>query len=367
MNISMKDLARMAGVSTTTVLRALKGRPDIKEETKDRILELVRRFNYRPNILARSLVTKRTYTIGIIVPDLMNPFFPALIKGIESTLWENEYNVIFANTNYDRDKETQAVNTFISRQVDGIIIAPIGTREPLPWISVLNENIRPIVFLSKVNNQKIDLVMADDAEGAYEAVRHLTSLGYRKVLYAGNLAGPWANSERIRGYKRALKSSKIAIDKSLIVSAPFGYLKNGYKLMKKFMASGRRIDAVLAFNDLMAIGIMKALNEQGLKVPEDIALVGFDNIEITSLPEISLTTVDIPKYKLGKVSAKLLIQRIGEREELGKNKDKETYTMEKKQIILKPSLVIRKSCGAVLKKDTPSEDIPLATEIGRVL
>lgn len=348
MNISMKDLARMAGVSTTTVVRALKGRPDIKDETKDRILELVRRFNYRPNILARSLVTKRTYTIGIIVPDLMNPFFPALIKGIESTLWENEYNVIFTDTNYNRDKETQAVNTFISRQVDGIIIAPIGTREPLSWISVLNENIRPIVFLSKINNQKIDLVMADDAEGAYEAVRHLTNLGYRKVLYAGNSAGPWANSERIRGYERALKSNKIAIDESLIISAPFGYLENGYKLMKKFIASGRRIDAVLAFNDLMAIGIMKALNEQGLKVPEDIALVGFDNIEITSLPEISLTTVDIPKYKLGEVSAKLLIQRIGEREELGKNKDKETYTMEKKQIILKPSLVIRKSCGAVL-------------------
>jgi len=245
----MKDLARIAGVSTTTVVRALKGESDIKEETKDRILELVRRFNYRPNILARSLVTKRTYTIGIIVPDLMNPFFPALIKGIESTLWENEYNVIFADTNYDRDKETQAVNTFISRQVDGIIIAPIETREPLPWISVLNENIRPIVFLSKANNQKTDLVMADDAEGAYEAVRHLTSLGYRKVLYAGNLASSCANSERVRGYKRALKSSKIAIDESLIISAPFGYLENGYKLMKKFITSGRRIDAVLACED----------------------------------------------------------------------------------------------------------------------
>jgi LacI family transcriptional regulator len=339
--VSIKDLARLAGVSVATVARALKDKPDIKSETKKRVLELAREHNYQPNILARSLVTSRTFAVGIIVPDLTNPFFPALIKGIEKTLWEAGYSVILADTDFDTEKEVETVSEFLNRRVDGLIMSPIESQDYRKWIGSIRAAELPFVSLIRLRDHVADTVVAADRYGARMAVDHLLDLGRNQILYLGNAASHWGNEERAAGYREALRNAGVRLDEGLIHSVAVGTIESAAKRMKELLAENMQFDAVLAFDDIMAIGVKRALNEAGRRIPDDVALVGFDNIELSTLPEISLTTVDIPKYELGRVSAQLVIERIEEAAE-GKGDDT-TLTRPFKEIVLNPTLIKRAS------------------------
>ena len=341
MAVSIKDIARLAGVSVATVARALKDRPDINPTTKKKVLELAKQYNYQPNMLARSLVTSKTFTVGIIVPDLTNPFFPALIKGIEATLWDAGYSVILADTDFDAEKEVKTVNEFLGRRVDGLIMSPIETQDYRGWIEAIKAANLPFVSLTKLRDHDADTVVAADRYGARMAVDHLLDLGRSHILYLGSAASHWANEERVSGYREALRNAGVPTEMELIRSISTGTMENAAREMKDLLSRDLRFDAVLAFDDIMAIGVKRALNEGGKKIPDDVALVGFDNIELSTLPEISLTTVDIPKYELGKVSAQLAIERIDEA--TATDEDEIQRPGPYKEIVLNPTLVKRAS------------------------
>lgn len=336
--ISIKDLAKLAGVSVTTVTRALQGKPDIRKETRERILALAKAYQYRPNILARSLVTSRTFSIGMIVPDLTNPFFPALIKGAEATLWRAGYSVILADTDFDAEKEKQTVNEFISRKVDGLIMSPIETQHYHEWIDQIRHAGIPFVSLTRLENHDADTVVASDRYGAREAVSHLLASGRNRILYLGNASSRWANSERLEGYREALAQAGIPRDEHLERTASNGTIDAARDTLREAFTDGVSCNAVLAFDDVMALGVRKAITEAGLSIPADVALTGFDNIELSSLPEIDLTTVDIPKYELGRVSAQVILERISEGADDAKDR---STTAPFREIVLNTRLIVR--------------------------
>ena len=343
-NYSIKDIARQAGVSVATVARALRGKPDVNRDTRDRILSIARQHNYQPNLLARGLVTQKTFTVGIIVPAIDNPFFPALIKGIESTLWASSYNVILSDTGYDPAKEEAALREFRSRRVDGVIISPVNRIAASPWLAEIAASRFPVVFLNRMDHTRVNAVFADDQGGAYAMTRHLLSRGHRRIVFIGNRLSSWANQERILGYTRALAESGIGPEGVCIRQAEGNSIESAYTCAKEMLTDGVSADAIFSFDDIMAIGIKRALWEAGLHVPRDIGLVGFDNIDIISLPEIDLTTVDIPKRELGMEAAQLLIGLIDRSRD--DDAPEEARLPAPKTVILNTTLVIRSSCGA---------------------
>lgn len=344
MAVSIKDLAKLAGVSVSTVTRALADKPDVNRETKRRVLELAEEHSYRPNILARSLVTSRTYSVGVIVPDLTNPFFPALIKSIESTLWSAGYSVILADTNFDRAKERQTVDQFLSRRVDGLIMSPVETYCYQDWMEQIRAAGVAFVSLSRLANHEADTVVASDRFGGHAAAEHLLNLGRNKIVYIGNESSDWANTERIAGLREAHAEAGLQFTTSMVRNIASGSIEASRRAVSQLIDAGVEFNAVISFSDFMALGVRAALVDAGLRIPEDVALVGFDNIEISSLPEISLTTVDLPKVELGRASAQLVVERIdeyAERAEQGASGATAPY----KEIVLNTQLIVRGTTG----------------------
>lgn len=343
MAISIKELARLAGVSVTTIARALHGKPDINEETRERVLELAKQYNYRPNVLARGLVTNRSYTVGIIVPDITNPFFPAMIKGAEAALWELGYNVIFADADYDPRKEVQIIEGMVSRRVDGIIISPTDTSEHPDWLAVLQSSETPTVSVTRLERTLVDTVVAADRDGAETATTHLLAQGRSRILYLGNTSASWANHEREEGYRSALGT---ADTEACVHATAHGTPEEAQALVASLIDGGLTFDGILAFDDVMALGAHLALAERELRVPDDVALIGFDNVQLSRFPEVALTTVDIPKYEIGRVASERILTRI---EEAHARKQSKYHNTAAKEIVLQTKLIIRKTCGASAK------------------
>ncbi len=343
MSISIKELARIAGVSVTTIARALNGKPDVSDETRERILELAKHHNYRPNVLARGLVTNRTYTVGIVVPDITNPFFPAMIKGTEAALWREGYNVILADADYDSQKELQIIHDMISRRVDGIVISPTNTVGSPEWLRTLQEGDVPTVSVTRLERGSVDTVTAADRSGAEEATDHLLANGRRRIVYLGNESATWADRERAEGYEAALRRVLAEDAQPIIERVNQGSSDEAQTAIRAMIERGVAFDSILAFDDLMALGARLALVDAGLRVPQDVALVGFDNIELSRLPEVALTTVDIPKYEIGRVAADRVLNRIEQAHATRKVTQPVTNPTE---IVLQTRLIVRRTCGA---------------------
>lgn len=349
MAVSLKEIAKLAGVSVSTVTRALQDKPDISPRTRRRILDLAAEHRYRPNILARSLVTSRTYTVGVVVPDLTNPFFPALIQGIEATLWDTGYTVVLADTAFDEGKELQSVEEFVARRVDALIVSPADSEGDLGWVHSLQSGDVPFVSLTRLFRHDADVVVAADRSGARMAAEHLIELGRRNIVYLGNPGSHWANGERIAGVRDALSDAGIEVLQSVFRAAASGSMTDARLATTKLLESGGIPDGIIAFDDYMAIGVRAALTDAGLRVPEDVALVGFDNIELAGIPEISLTTIDIPKADLGRAAAGLAIERIEEHAALAEDDDGRNTRHSSqepaptKEIVLATRLMVRRS------------------------
>ena len=332
MSTTMKDIAREAGVSINTVSRALNGKPDVNEDTKKGILEIADRLNYVPNFLAKGLVTKNTRTIGVIVSDNANPFFARMIKGIEDYARSRGYNIILCNTDERYEKEEEAVRLLREKRVDGLLITLTPAQKERTDILELKRTGVPFVLLNRHMDDIItDYVINDNVYGAYLAVSHLAKLGHKRIGYISGPSQISSVRERLEGYKKALFENNIKFDNSLVKESNLK-MEDGYKLMKEFLELENRPTAVFTYSDLLAIGALKALKEAKLEVPKDIALVGYDDIEFSSLLEVPLTTVHQPRYRIGEEGAKILIDRI-------EGKDSEDLH----QIVLKPELVIRES------------------------
>ena len=338
--ITIKDIGRMANVSHTTVSRALNNKSRIRNETKEKILSIARDLNYQPNFIARSLVMKRTRTLGLVITTIANPFYIELAQGIETTARGLGYNIILCSTHSDISIEKQYIDMLRSKGVDGIIFTSAHMGDPN--IIELAEEEYPIILVNRrtyhpIVMEKVDYVGVDNILGGFLAVEHLIKLGHKRIGVIGGSSESSVGFERLEGGKKALTTSGLEVIRDYFLEGDF--LKgSGYQGGKKFLKMDVPPTAIFATNDYMALGTYQAILEEGIKVPEEIALIGFNDIEFTSMKGIELTTIGQKKYEMGSLAVKTLVEKV-EGGKLGPSK----------KIILEPELIIRKTCGFHLR------------------
>ncbi|TFV97331.1 LacI family transcriptional regulator [Algoriphagus kandeliae] len=309
---TIKDIARELNVSSSTVSRALKDYPGISDETKRKVKELAAKLNYRPNAIALSLRKSRSFTIGVIIPEVVHFFFSTVISGIEEVAYSRGYNVILTQTNEKFDRERSSIETMLSNQIDGFLVSYSKETKEFDHFSNLLEQGYPIVFFDRVPDiPKAINVMVDDYRGAYDAVSHLIRQGYRRIIH---LAGPknlTISKERIRGYKDAMNDHGMQVDDSLIVECPKGTDDESRKITAEILRnSAQKPDAFFGNNDMAAVGAMMACRDAGLKVPEDVGVVGFSNWQFCSMIDPSLSSVAQPGFQMGAKATEILLDII---------------------------------------------------------
>jgi len=333
---TIKDIAKIARVSIPAVSMALRGHTRIGQETRQRILRIARRLNYQPNFVARSLVIRKTNTIGLIITTILNPFYPELAKGIEDKAMELGYNIILCSTNYDLKLEKYFINILRSKGVDGIIFSSVEAHDP---------NIRPLIqdhfpFIlvnrrvhNRLLNKRIDTITLDNFLGGSMAVEHLYKLGHRRIgIVAGDLRISTA-IERLEGAKKFFEKVGLGFEESLLIDAHFSK-ELAYQATQEFMSLKNPPTAISAQNDYMALGVREAILDSGLRIPEDVALIGFDNISISGLKGIEMTTIGQKRYEMGTLAVEMLVEKIEKGD-----------TQKVNHIMLEPEIIVRNSCG----------------------
>ncbi len=329
---NIQDVARHAGVSISTVSRVLNGNARVNNDLKKRVDVSVEALSYQPNPAARSLRTNRSRIIGLLISDIQNPFFMGLIRGVEDQALQHEYSLILCNSNESPQREQQYLNILWAERVAGAIIVP--TREHLEAESLrrFRERGIPIVAVDRaVKDKSIDSVLVDNVRGAREAVTHLIANGYRRI---GVITGPTTittGRERLEGYTQALSAAGIARDPALEYNGTFK-AESGQAFAEKLLDLTPGVEAIFAGNNLMTLGVLKAIQARNLRVPEDIAVVGYDEIAWAELGSVALTTVIQPVYELGTTAALRLFQRL-----------QDPTVQSRQEITLAPSLRIRGS------------------------
>lgn len=329
-HVTMKDIAKKAQVSVNTVSRALNDKPDISETTKEKIQEIAKQLNYKRNILARNLRTTKTKTIGVVISDNSNPFFAKVLKGIQDATNGQGYQIILCNTEEKYEKEEEAVRLLLELRIAGLLITPTQAR--IDNLLELKQLGVPFVLLArKIENIMANYVVCDDVPGAYIATSYIIQQGHRKIAFLGGLSGISDAKGRLEGYKQALSENQVEFNPFLVRAGCFDP-ETGYEAMKQILMEQERPTAVFCFSDYVAMGAIKAIQEKQLEIPEDIAVVGYDDIEFATYLKIPLTTIKNPKYSMGVEATKLLLGII------------EGKITQPQQVILKPELTIRESC-----------------------
>ena len=308
-NITIKDIARELGISPSTVSRALKDHPDISKATRDAVNELAKRWNYRPDPIALSLKSGSSKTIGVIIPDVVHYFFSTVISGIEDILYQRDYNMILCQSNEMWENEVKNIKTLLSSRVDGILASVAKTTSDFShYRSILDRNI-PLVFFDRAAEElRTDSVVIDDEAGAYKAVNHLLRTGKKRIIH---LAGPPRLAiarNRINGYLRAMKEYRLTHAEEGIIKCDD--IDSAEHIIPGLLMQTPRPEAFFAVNDLTAAQTLMIVKRHGLRIPEDIAVVGFTNSQIATLTDPGLTSVDQKGFEMGQIAAKLLLDRI---------------------------------------------------------
>lgn len=330
--VGIKRIAQETDVSISTVRRALNGLADINPKTKKKILETARRLNYQKNLLASSLVKKKTYIIGVIIPDIELSFYPGLILGIERANKSANYRLLLYHSDYTLSGLLEGMNTFTGYRVDGMLIVPVPCRAKNKIASYLKKLKVPGVFIDEYfDDLNISFVSTDDSRGARKAVGYLVGLGHSRIAhFAGNLEDITAQ-KRLEGYRSELGKAGIAYRKNLVLETG-ATRKSGEESAKRLLAMHKVPTAVFCYNDAVAIGAMKVFIEQGLGVPEDISIIGYGGLSDTDMLKTPLSTVSQPAREIGEKAARILIAEIE-----GKNKKKQ-------KVLLDTKLIVRESC-----------------------
>ncbi len=314
MKVKIKDIANMTGVSIATVSMVINDKADrISPKTREKVLKAVEETGYVPNRVASSMVTKRTKTIGLIIPDIVNPFFPEIARGVEDRAKKDGFAVILCNSDNDMNKEEYYLDLLQEKMVDGIVFTVSSVRTEfsdsfkkvgVPLITVDRD-------ISNIDNYA--KIVVDNEQASYEAVSYMISRGLKKIAHMSGPSTSLTARHRFQGYKRALEEHGIEFDSSLICEG-FYNTSSGYDCMSKFLKSGIDFDSVFCGNDMIAAGVIKALHHNDYKIPEDCSVVGFDDVEIAELIIPELTTVRQPKYDMGYKAAELLIDMINNKD-----------------------------------------------------
>lgn len=306
---TIRDIAKRAGVSTSTVSHVINKTRHVREETRARVLEAMSELNYSPNRLAQSLRSRQTFTVGVLLPNSANPYFAEVLYGIEHTCFEHGYNVIIGNAGDDPKREVTYLKTLLSRQVDGILLISTGAYDDVQQQLKNYEN-TAVVLVDRPSQQKdYDEILTDNRQGGLLATHHLIELGHRRI---GCIGGPvsLANSaERLAGYYAALDEAGITRDDALIRDGEFDY-NSGYAAASHLLSLSNPPTAIFACNDLMAIGALCAAHEKGLRVPDDLSVIGYDDVTPASYSVPRLTTIAQPARDLGKLAVDRLVHRL---------------------------------------------------------
>lgn len=314
--ITIADVAAAAGVHPSTVSRVLSadGSSSIATATAHRVTQAADRLGYRPSALARSLRLRRTLTLGMLVPDITNPFFSSIIKGAEDAARLRGYNLILCNTEDLPEREASYLAVLRERQVDGLLIA--SSRMGNATIAGLRRDRFPFVLLNRTARAAGDLaVLVDNKAGAESAVTHLAAFGHRHVAHIAGPSTTTTGAERWAGFTAAARAHGLATDRRLLIEADGFSEAAGYTATRELLARGTVLTALFAANDLIAIGALTAIREAGLRVPQDISIVGFNDIPLAGLLEPALTTVRVPQLEMGHRAAELLVARLEGRQD----------------------------------------------------
>ena len=306
MPVTIKDIARIAGVSHTTVSRALRNNPVIASETIERIRVIAKEQGYLVSAAARSLKTSRSQTLGIILSYLDDPYFSKVLEGIEDTVQPRGYSLFVAASHHNVERERAVVKAMMEHRADGVILCAPPFR--VEHSRQMEGSGLPLVV---VNNQGADnyryAVDHDDIQGARQVAHYLVKVGHRRIAYLGNAEGGRTNFNRQAGVTTELASAGLVVGSEQIFNGPNGRPEGGYIGAHHFLGLAQRPTAILCFNDLMAVGLMRGLQEAGLRIPADCSVTGFDNIALTAYLNPPLTTYDQPRYELGVAAAALML------------------------------------------------------------
>lgn len=330
----LKDIADRTGFSTNTVSLALRESPRIPEQTREVIRKAAQELNYLPNQIAKSLVSRETKTIGLVLTQIDNPILTRTAQAIELALAERGYGTLFATSNDTSSEERKVIEMFRARQVDGMLIYPTAHRR-LDHLRTLREANYPVVLLVGAPDAGLDVVCVDEQRGAYKAVSHLIDLGHRRIGFLGSLE-MLRNPEKYEGYKQALDESGIAIDPSLIVDPQGNSVRHGFWTTDNLMSGASRPTAIFAGSDSLAIGTLYWCRKHNLRVPDDIAIMGFDNIEFAEYSAVPLSSVNYEVELVTKLAVERLMKLISARDQMP----------EPRVTMIDPELVIRESTRA---------------------
>lgn len=307
--ITIKDIARKLGISPSTVSRALKDHPDISSETKKQVNKLAKDLNYQPNAIALSLKHSRSFTIGVIIPETVHYFFSSVISGIEDIAYDAGYNVMICQSAERYDRELSNSQMLYSNRVDGLLVSLAKGTENFDHLKFFQDNNIPIVFFDRGTDAfPCDQVLIDDYKAAFDATDFLIKRGHRKLIHLSAPLTLKIGAERYRGFYDALVSNQIEPQEN------HSFLADNFELsfnvVNELIESGNMPDGFFSVNDLTALGAVLALKNHGIKIPEDVGVVGFGNGQNTNLTDPALTTIDQNGYEMGKVAAQLLLKRI---------------------------------------------------------
>ena len=329
---TLRDVAQLAGVHPATASRALnpQTRPQVNADTARKVLRAAESIGYQPNPIARSLKTSRTGTVGLVIPDLTNPLFPPIVRGIEDVLTRAGYNAWIVNTDNDPAREERQIESLRSRQVEGLIVATARRDHPL-LVRLHEMGIRMVLVNRRVDGLELPSVTADDDAGIAMAVAHLAALGHTRIAH---LAGPQDTSTgvaRARAFRHAMLDHGLVADPALTVECGYWSETEGAQALRKLLDQGAQCTAIVAGNDLIALGCYDVFAERGITCPDDMSVVGFNEMPFLDKMRPPLTTVAIPHYEIGGEAARLLIDTIDDPQRRPRS------------VLLRPTLVVRGS------------------------
>jgi DNA-binding LacI/PurR family transcriptional regulator len=332
---TLKDVADYAQVSRATVSRVLNNNPQVAEDLRARVLEAVRALGYQPNRAARRLRANSSDVLGLIISDIENPFFTSVVRGVEDTAYAHQMSVVLCNTDEDSEKQRMYLRVMRAERVAGLIISPTSVYDAAEFAELRRLGI-PIILLDRhIDNFETDAVTINNLNGAFLAVKHLIGLGYERIAMIGGMLQLTTGRERYEGYRKALSAAGIRFDDKL---CKIGNSKteSGYRLAQELITGAQVPQAIFVANNLMTLGALRAMREHGVRIPDDIALVGFDDMPWAGELCPALTAVSQPTYELGQETVHLLLRRL-----VGPDAPVRTVTLE-------PRLVVRESCGTLL-------------------
>jgi LacI family transcriptional regulator len=313
--VTLRDVAEAAGVHTATASRALnpKARQLVNAETVRRVMRAAESLGYQPNPIARSLKTSRSSTVGLVIPDLTNPLFPPIVRGIENVLESAGYSALIVNTDNDPERERTLIESLRSRQVEGLIVATARLDHPL-LRELRDQHVKIVLINRRIEDLRMPFVVGDDAAGIGQAVKHLVDLGHTRIAH---LAGPQITStgrERSRAFRHAVRDYGVEEDPGLIVECAHWSEDDGAAAMRALLDGGAPFTAVVAGNDLIALGCYDVFAERGISCPEDVSVVGFNGMPFLDKLRPPLTTIAVPHHELGAEAARMLLDAIDEPE-----------------------------------------------------